>query len=567
MARHLRPCTAQLYDAATRWRIDCLDSDGSLLSTGRSVWTADVLEELAGCLVVSADEREGSFITKLKAQLADASADAVQLTAELHIVHFLIWWTEGSGSISYATKRSQLDEILSWRPDSPAVPDQVDELLRCGIVRMGQHALSKRYTQLNYLIQLARTWKRLPSADKRTYATDPWSFRELAETIDAPSSDAQRLAIQYLLFPDTFEPIVNANHKQLIIDRYRDVANGERDVDRALLSIRASLEPAWGERFHWYDEPRQRTWNKGERWATFMDWARQFRALPDFDVEERDYKFEAAEVTGNAKHAYVSDQTDWPDLLKRALSSKVQNIVNYMVVSPMLRWINEHPDDARQLFANLWKSEKSVTDRLAEFAAATPPDFATSPGLRINLISYLLMAEDPPNIPPYKATAIKMAWDLAGWKRPPTSNEAETYNWFIALCDEMVHDATAWPLALRDRLDAQSVIWGITKWSGEPTWPPGRWQELLEYRQTASKVIDEDDEDEPADDRRAHGDPAVSVDYLNEAAKRANVDREELAEIVELLKDKRQVIFYGPPGTGKTWVAQELALAIAERSA
>src|SRR5437764_5699354 len=200
MARHLRPCTAQLYDAATRWRIDCLDSDGSLLSTGRSVWTADVLEELAGCLVVSADEREGSFITKLKAQLADASADAVQLTAELHIVHFLIWWTEGSGSISYATKRSQLDEILSWRPDSPAVPDQVDELLRCGIVRMGQHALSKRYTQLNYLIQLARTWKRLPSADKRTYATDPWSFRELAETIDAPSSDAQRLAIQYLLF-------------------------------------------------------------------------------------------------------------------------------------------------------------------------------------------------------------------------------------------------------------------------------------------------------------------------------------------------------------------------------
>ncbi len=36
-----------------------------------------------------------------------------------------------------------------------------------------------------------------------------------------------------------------------------------------------------------------------------------------------------------------------------------------------------------------------------------------------------------------------------------------------------------------------------------------------------------------------------------------------LQEIVELLEDKKQVIFQGPPGTGKTYVAQELAECLA----
>ena len=39
-----------------------------------------------------------------------------------------------------------------------------------------------------------------------------------------------------------------------------------------------------------------------------------------------------------------------------------------------------------------------------------------------------------------------------------------------------------------------------------------------------------------------------------------------LSEIWALLEDKRQIIFQGPPGTGKTYVAQQLAEHLAERS-
>jgi len=37
------------------------------------------------------------------------------------------------------------------------------------------------------------------------------------------------------------------------------------------------------------------------------------------------------------------------------------------------------------------------------------------------------------------------------------------------------------------------------------------------------------------------------------------MDKGWLQEVVELLRDRRQLIFYGPPGTGKTYVAQHLA--------
>ena len=45
------------------------------------------------------------------------------------------------------------------------------------------------------------------------------------------------------------------------------------------------------------------------------------------------------------------------------------------------------------------------------------------------------------------------------------------------------------------------------------------------------------------------------------------LDEAWLEETVELLRDKRQLIFYGPPGTGKTYVARKLAEYIAQDAA
>ena len=52
------------------------------------------------------------------------------------------------------------------------------------------------------------------------------------------------------------------------------------------------------------------------------------------------------------------------------------------------------------------------------------------------------------------------------------------------------------------------------------------------------------------------------TDVLLELSKELYVEQAFLEEIVELLQDKKQVIFYGPPGTGKTYLAQKLADAL-----
>jgi 5-methylcytosine-specific restriction enzyme B len=45
------------------------------------------------------------------------------------------------------------------------------------------------------------------------------------------------------------------------------------------------------------------------------------------------------------------------------------------------------------------------------------------------------------------------------------------------------------------------------------------------------------------------------------------VDRSWLQEVVELLRDRRQLILYGPPGTGKTYLAQRVAWHLTEPNA
>ena len=55
----------------------------------------------------------------------------------------------------------------------------------------------------------------------------------------------------------------------------------------------------------------------------------------------------------------------------------------------------------------------------------------------------------------------------------------------------------------------------------------------------------------------------VTFDRLDVAAKDLLVERSFLDDIVELLRDKGQVILYGPPGTGKTYLAQKLSEALA----
>ena len=73
-------------------------------------------------------------------------------------------------------------------------------------------------------------------------------------------------------------------------------------------------------------------------------------------------------------------------------------------------------------------------------------------------------------------------------------------------------------------------------------------------------LLELEDEDGSDDDTGAAVLPLVLPD---DVADRLLIDPAWLTEFVELLRMKKQVILYGPPGTGKTFLAQEVAEALA----
>jgi len=66
---------------------------------------------------------------------------------------------------------------------------------------------------------------------------------------------------------------------------------------------------------------------------------------------------------------------------------------------------------------------------------------------------------------------------------------------------------------------------------------------------------------------RRPGPTAVHLpNATQELADRIHVGLNWLQDCVELLRDRRQLIFYGPPGTGKTYIAQQLAWHVTDKA-
>ena len=83
--------------------------------------------------------------------------------AELHAVHFLMIWV---GAISAATKIGIIKAILAWMPAPPDVPAEVVEAMSPGLVHPGTWVMTRRDTQITWLIRFSAAWKELPGTGK-----------------------------------------------------------------------------------------------------------------------------------------------------------------------------------------------------------------------------------------------------------------------------------------------------------------------------------------------------------------------------------------------------------------
>ena len=432
--------------------------------------------------------------------------------------------------------------------------------------------LTRRDAHWAWLIRFSRRWlDEAPDARQRM-TEGPWALREFAEKIQAPASaDGARLALLYLAHPDTFEVILTPKHKQMIVERFAEhIAYGTADRDRQLLEAMTALSRDLGDHFDWYQEPAVRQWLKEPRvWPKLLHWLERFRADPDFEKMERTYKLEVAAKLNVARELIRSGSEGWEDAVRRAFTDSENNLTAWQAHSTFLEWMDREVDPARRALEALWSTDEMPVNRLRDFFDLVPMNVLGPLGARLNLGSFLLMAEAPTLLPPAKISPFRKVWKLAGWGREPSAlAPAAVYGRILLFLDELVRDAAGWDVPLRDRLDAQGAIWALAKRDENPGgWSQKDWDACVAWRESEGEDNEPQESDEP-DISQAEDEDTIAVvpqiDHLEQAALDLHVDRSVVDDVVELLEDKRQVVLYGPPGTGKTFFALRLARALVE---
>ncbi len=464
MARR-QGCDA-VYDAAQRWVDAALRKDDSLFTPGQSIWSQHNLNDFHHRFVEQPEVPGNSFTEKFERQLAGAPSATIQLAAEVLYVHYLI---AGSFAISGQTKRTGIDKVLGWADSDLSIPSELDKVLDSGILRPGVAFNAFKHAQVQFIADFSRHWKQQPLGHREESLRNPWMLKKELRSLTIKGSAPQRDALLHLVCPDTFEPIVAGGDRELIRDTFSDLLDAPfGDVDRDLLTIRDRLNQRYDEGFDFYAPKIGRLWDAGmPAWRRLAFWARSFVEYPDFDKFERDYKVEVARNIKQAMQALESDSDDWLKLLRRAFG-KPNNLTAWQAHGKFLDWCAKHHDEAGKALRGLWRGRESWADneRAAEavrvFLEQVPTNYLSGKHTRVNIASFLAMAIDPQTYPVYRVSVFESGYKLTDFPQPTSSaSEASVYQHALSFLDRLLDETKKHQLHLRDRLDAQSVLWAV----------------------------------------------------------------------------------------------------------
>jgi 5-methylcytosine-specific restriction protein B len=252
----------EILKAAAIWRDRALLGESSVL-TDKKLWTVEVLNTLDRHYVQRLDEGEGTFLEKLKTQLAEAGSAAIQLAAEMMWLLYLC-----PSRITPAKKRQTLQTIWSWSGEVfPAESPQLRREILEGVGSAGTGFNTNQWRELVFVIVLARQFRELSPEDRQRVLGDGWAFDEWVSRLPDAESRQFRHMVLFLLFPDSFERIFGQTDRRAILlaftrrDR-RDIARmSNLEVDRDLFGIRAEQEKKHGRKdLDFYFPPLRDEW-------------------------------------------------------------------------------------------------------------------------------------------------------------------------------------------------------------------------------------------------------------------------------------------------------------------
>lgn len=253
LAETVRPITQQML------------GDGySVLDPTRKIWVADVAEMLRRR--IEDNPIEGTSQTqweKLREQLSGADPDVVLLAAEIVILR-----EHPVNGSQAATRRQHLEDVLGILDSPIQVPENVSKWMATTSTagfKPGQSYYGSLWRQLIWVANFIKNWDSQTSEQKASARQNPWDVEELMLEPGEDRSDI-RNALQFLLFPEYFEPISSQSMKATIRDAFADrltspISNSPVEVDKDILRIRRILSDEVSHPFHFWSPEIRPKWD------------------------------------------------------------------------------------------------------------------------------------------------------------------------------------------------------------------------------------------------------------------------------------------------------------------
>lgn len=473
-----------------------LTGKSSALLRGTHTWTAQNARKLREAITGdNADMGGRSFLVKLHDQLQILHDDIIVLAAELLYVH-----VTPLSNLHPKTKIERIETVLSWVNADISLPDSLRQGLEAGGIFNGGAGFNVRvWEQLVWLTHFVEAWSSAEPEEKSAALQSPWTFRDFVLAVEGASEEALRMSLLILVWPGYFDNVVGTKNRRKIRDAFAheigaEVGDPSADLDKDLLEIRKTIQVPGQPYFDWYDSPFNDQWDAGA-------------------------------ASTNANRAWLIR----PGSGGAALSE---------------RWVEEGfislPASSLTLgltAATEQSIRQSVDTGYGHF------DYAQRLHLKQAAEAFILRMESNDFVLALFEDVVRLGI-VSG---EPTWVEAE---------GARLQRTVDWVQTTLAREDLPDSISKVFDKQGDVVDLSSAWDDLQEIAGTLTSSTDEEVSFEEIGQRSRA--PIVIPPASDELAAQLHTPRSVLQEWLEVLSERRQMVFYGPPGTGKTFIAETI---------
>jgi len=201
-------------------------------------------------------------------------------------------------------------------------------------------------------------------------------------------------------------------------------------------------------------------WSRSAKTGRFFKQARKIHESAAFEESERDYKLQLASQFGLAREALLRRDRRWDQKLRQALHSPENNIIDWRHLEAFLKAVERRPALFRAALLRLWSLSPGVNKRVQVFCSYLTKVGLKQKGAQLTVTSTLLMAVDAATCPPIRTKKFADVLKRAGFASfSPSFSAPDRYAYAIDFLDSLIDEGTKHGLHVRDRLDAQAIVW------------------------------------------------------------------------------------------------------------